>query len=342
MTTRPPNLEEIDAAAAAWVARRDAGLNAAEQRTFAVWCAENPLHAEALRRFEATWEALGRPRRTGVAATLRSELDSRLTRRRWWRAAAAVAGLILVAAGTWWLRPPAPASGTPAPALVRSRIMTPEQRTLSDGSRLELSEGAEVAVSFTPDARRLRLVRGEAHFSVVKDLARPFIVTAGGVEFRAVGTAFSVTLDPARVELLVTEGRVAVEATAAPQVAAATPLGTVDAGERLALPVAPAAAAAPRAPVPAVETVAPEEIARRQAWRRPRVEFSGAPLSEVVAVLNRQQPRRIELGDPTLAAVPLSGRFQADDLEVFTALLESGFDIAAEDRGGVLVLRRTR
>jgi ferric-dicitrate binding protein FerR (iron transport regulator) len=65
-------------------------------------------------------------------------------------------------------------------------------------------------------------------------------------------------------------------------------------------------------------------------------------LSEVVAVLNRQQPRRIELGEPALAQVTLSGRFLAEDIEVFTALLESGFGIKADEQNGVLVLRRIR
>lgn len=338
MKPRPPTLDEIDAAAAVWVARRDAGLDAQERRDFAAWCAENPLHAEALRRFEATWAELGRPRRTGVGATLQSELASRLRRRvRRRLAAAALAGLMLLGSA-WWLQPLALPTPPPAPAIARSTVVTPVQRLLADGSRLEFSDGAEVAVDFTPGERRVWLVRGEVHFSVAKDSSRPFIVTAGGVEFRAVGTAFSLTLDLARVELLVTEGRVSVQAPAAAREIA--PAKTVDAGERLALQVA--AAPATPAATPAVETVAPHEIARRQAWRRPRVEFSGAPLSEVVAVLNRCQPRRIELADPALAGVTLSGRFQADDIEVFTALLESGFGISAQERDGVIHLARNR
>lgn len=340
MKSRPPTLSEIDAAAATWVARRDAGLTAAEQQAFAAWCAENPLHAEALRRFESTWAALGRPRRTGVSTTLRSELDVRLRRRRHRRLATAAMIIGLLAGGTWLLRPPPAPDIPPARSLARSAIVTPRQTTLADGSRLEFSEGADVVVSFTAVERRVRLVKGEVHFAVAKDVTRPFIVSAGGIEFRAVGTAFSVTLDPARVEILVTEGRVAVEQAVASRTNDPSSLGNVNAGQRLALHVAAAAAMTP--PVSAVESVDPEEIARRQAWRRPRVEFSGAPLSEVVEVLNRHQPRRIEIGDPLLARVTLSGRFQADDIEVFTALLESGFGIRCEDRNGVLVLWRDR
>ncbi len=342
MKPRPPTLDEIDALAAAWVARRDVGLNAHEQKEFAHWCAANPLHAEAIRRFESTWAALGRPRRTGAAATLRSELNARVGTRRRHRLAAAVATLALLMGVFLWRSSTTPQAlpVTGAPAVARTKILVPAHRVLPDGSHVELSEGAEVTEHFSLQTRRVRLVRGEAHFSVTKDPTRPFIVTAGEVEFRAVGTAFSVTLAPARVELLVTEGRVAVAQPVASTTEAAAPIETVDAGQRLALAVPTSRTATPAKP--SVQALAPEEIARRQAWRRPRVEFSGAPLSEVVAIMNREQSRKIELGEPDLAKVSLSGRFQADDLDVFTTLLESGFGITAVERDGVILLLRSR
>ena len=51
---------------------------------------------------------------------------------------------------------------------------------------------------------------GEAYFTVAKNPGRPFVVAAGGVGVRAVGTAFNVRLDSDAVEVLVTEGRVQV------------------------------------------------------------------------------------------------------------------------------------
>jgi transmembrane sensor len=93
---------------------------------------------------------------------------------------------------------------------------------------------------------------------------------------------------------------------------------------------------------PAVQTVAPAQIAERLAWLNPRVEFSGAPLSEVVTVLNRYNATRFTLGDPVLAGVPLSGLFRADDPETFTRLLETGFGITSERRGDEVVLRKGR
>jgi len=72
------------------------------------------------------------------------------------------------------------------------------------------------------------------------------------------------------------------------------------------------------------------------------VEFSGAPLSEVVTVLNRYNRTKFVLGDAELAKVPLSGLFRADDTETFMRMLETGFGIASEQRGGEIVLRKAR
>ena len=76
---------------------------------------------------------------------------------------------------------------------------------------MELNAGGEVSEHFTTAERRVRLVRGEAHFTVTKDAARPFVVEAGAVRLRALGTAFNVRFEPSAVEVLVTHGRVQVE-----------------------------------------------------------------------------------------------------------------------------------
>src|SRR6185312_8533669 len=89
-------------------------------------------------------------------------------------------------------------------------ISQPERKTLVDGSVVELRDTAEIAVDYAGPLRRVTLRRGEALFQVAKNPARPFVVKAGGLEVRAVGTAFSVQIDGAAVDVLVTEGRVSV------------------------------------------------------------------------------------------------------------------------------------
>ena len=55
-----------------------------------------------------------------------------------------------------------------------------EVRTLADGSVVELNKGAEIAVDFSGAERHIRLLRGEAHFTVEPDPSRPFVVSVAG------------------------------------------------------------------------------------------------------------------------------------------------------------------
>lgn len=338
MKRHSSTLDDIDGTAAEWVARRDAGLAEHEQIEFEAWCAASVLHAEAVARFEMTWIALGRPRRAGAQTELTRELQRTARRRRQRRLVRAGAGLaVVLAVGLAWreLRPP---------IVPRSQTVmhVPTRLNLADGSVIEYPPTAEVKVDYSGTLRRVTLSRGEAHFTVAPDPARPFVVDAGGVAVRAVGTAFSVQLGGRAVEVLVTEGVVAV-AKAAPKGAAAAsadppvPLAVVGAGNRLVIAVALQPTA-----VPQLNPVEHQEVAERLAWLNPRVEFSGAPLSEVVAVLNRYNRERLVLGDGALADVPLSGLFRADDAETFIRMLETGFGISIERRDGEIVLRKAR
>ncbi len=89
--------------------------------------------------------------------------------------------------------------------------LEPERHVLEDGSVVELNALTKLDVQYTPTERRVRLVRGEAYFIVAKNPQRPFRVSANQVTVQAVGTAFSVGLDPKELSVLVTEGKVRVE-----------------------------------------------------------------------------------------------------------------------------------
>ncbi len=65
-TVRPTDPE---AAASAWIARRDAGLSEPEAAEFSRWAAEPPP-ARALARHEQAWQFAERPRLAGVGAAV--------------------------------------------------------------------------------------------------------------------------------------------------------------------------------------------------------------------------------------------------------------------------------
>src|SRR5207244_2744250 len=98
-----------------------------------------------------------------------------------------------------------------APTIVASVVPRPDRQLLSDGSVVELNARAEIESNFTDSQRNVRLVRGEALFSVAKDHSRPFVVQVGPITVKAVGTAFNIRHSPKQIEILVTEGRIAIE-----------------------------------------------------------------------------------------------------------------------------------
>ena len=81
-----------------------------------------------------------------------------------------------------------------------------EHLDLADGSRIELNTDTRLTVSYTPAERVIYLKHGEAHFVVVSDKHRPFVVYTDIGAVRAVGTAFRVRVLEADVEVTVADG----------------------------------------------------------------------------------------------------------------------------------------
>ncbi len=325
--------DAIESAAAEWLLRRQGGLVPAEARRFAAWLAADARHGAALAELEAAWATLNFPGQVGRAAEAKRLLAARAVRRgrrRFAAAAAAVAfaavAFVGVQAGRWASR---------EPTAVSAVTPRPDTQTLPDGSTVELNAGAEIAVEFTPAVRAVRLVKGEALFSVQKNSARPFVVSASEVAVRAVGTAFAVRHGGGAVGVLVTEGRVAVE-RASPvleSAVGAAPL-LVAAGDRVEVPVA-----GPTDPALRVSAVSAAEMATALAWRGHRVEFTRTTLAAAVAVFNRQNRVQIAVADPVVGRIAISGIFWADDPESFVRLLESGFALHAVRTSDTFVLR---
>ena len=345
----------IEHTAAAWLARCDRGLTPAEQDEFLQWRRDDPRHAAALARLEKTWGALdalaaewrpehsARPNPDLLAATARGS-----GWRRWWLfpvglAAAAAAALMFFPRGLEpAANPPVPRRSVvriapPATTLTHSGMLKhePERITLPDGSVVDLNAGAKIEVAFVTEERRVRLLSGEAHFTVTKNPARPFVVAAAGVAVRAVGTAFSVELGEASVAVLVTEGRVRLDQPAGgPTGEPGYEAPVLLAGQRAVIETSAPAAA------PVVAAVTATEMERALAWQGVRLEFVDMPLAEVAAEFNHHNVRQLVV-DPAVAGLRVGGNFRAENVDAFVRLLESSFGVAAGPRpDGATVLRR--
>ena len=321
--------------AARWTVRRDRGLSAAEAIEFELWLAADPRHAAAMARASGTWTRLDLVPDEIAQRALAAVTRRRLKRRRAFRlglAAAAAAAIFFVFA---WrpsadVVPPPPAS---AAALV---AVGPRTLELADGTLVRLNAASELVEEFSVAERRVRLARGEAHFTVVRQPGRPFVVAARDARVRAVGTAFNVNLQAAQIEVLVTEGEVRIASDRIGD--AAAPL--VGAGERAVLPAAGAGERA-KAPPIVVTRVEATEVRRALAWQDSLLRLGGATLAEVVAEFERRTGQRVRIQDPELGGLRLGGRLRADDVEGFANLLASALPIAVERADdGALVLRK--
>jgi transmembrane sensor len=344
--SHPDDLHRIDLEAAEWLIKHDRGFTPTEQDHYFQWLAADPRHGEWFARHRETWRELNTLAQWRPEHSLEPNPDllapakSRRRRARvvwFWSGAltAAAAGLAVVLA--LWQSPRAVEGLAPVPAKIAAQSY--ERRVLEDGSVIELNRGALVAVDYTAEVRRVRLLQGEALFTVEKNPGRPFIVHAAGVDVRAIGTAFNVRLAADNVEVLVTHGRVQVEtpATVAENLTGqvmATAIPVLEAGESVTVPLTVTA------PLPQVSRMTEDEMTRRLAWQPRLLEFKSTPLAEVVAEFNRHGGPRIVIADAGLETIPIVMSFRSDNAEGFVRLLELTAGVKAERAGDTLVLRR--
>jgi transmembrane sensor len=328
--------ERLDLEASAWLVKRDRGFTPAEQDEYFQWLAADARHGEALARQQRTWRELDLLAQwcPEHAAEPNPDLLARpAPRPRWgWRRLAAplalAASLVLL---LWWRSPASTAETVaadpvPAPAYQRQE--------LADGSSIELNGDARVVVAYNAAERRVVLEHGEALFTVTPDPSRPFVVRAGGVDVRALGTAFNVRLADGEVEVTVTEGRVGVVRNEAlPAFPGPLELGV---GQRARVVFdAPTLA-------PEVVHLTADEIAVTLAWQPRLLDFDAAPLHEVVAAFNRHGGPRLRLADPATADYPIVASIRSDNVEAFVRLLELSGEWRVELRAGEFVLHPRR
>jgi transmembrane sensor len=304
--------DRIEADAALWLVRVDSAGSPEKWVALDAWLAANPRHRAAFLRLSAGWRRAEQLRNLkAFDGSVDVNLLSPRAVREWqaasrpskWRltwsfalkAATAAAVLVL---GIYWVAPLAlERLGTQVYA---TQLGEHRHIQLPDGSTVDLNTDSELRVRLTDERRRVMLARGEAAFKVTHNPKRPFDVQAGRNVVRVLGTAFSVRLrDEARVDVRVTEGRVAISPP--PLLAVLTPGDTaVIASGRVAI---------------TQERV--DILARRLMWTDGRLFFNGETLAEAVGEFNRYNHRSLVITDPKIAGLRISGTFQARDPEGF-------------------------
>ncbi|WP_164857260.1 FecR family protein [Sphingomonas crocodyli] len=281
-------LEEVRHEAARWIAERDAGLlSADDEQAFLIWLHADPLHEAAYRRLEGSWQAMD-----DMPAQARI-LESKPTRQKH-RIAGVVAAVAVIAIVGATLD---------MPMRLRADAITGtgERRdvTLPDGSIARLNTDSAIEVDYADGRRAVRLLSGEAAFTVAADAARPFTVQAGSGTTTALGTRFIVRLRGAQADVSVTEHKVRVAASAD----AETPDWSAVVEEGQAISYGPDGAT-DRHDIDTYDA---------EGWTRGKLVFVDRPLAEVVAELNRYHPGYIGVIGGELSQRRFSGVFPLND-----------------------------
>jgi transmembrane sensor len=336
-----PSEEQVRAAVAqqagTWfIANQSGSLEQAERAAFVAWLKASPIHVEeylgvaliahdlpaAMDEPDLPLESLLEMARAddtnGVVSLeppmrVRDLPSKQVSRPRTWSFATSTAAavLVLAASALWWLHD-GDLLGLPKTYQTThgEQIVVP----LPDGSELHLNTDSSVTVRYTRSERVVEIARGQALFTVARDDHRRFRVAAGDVHVLAVGTQFDTYRRPDTTIVTVVEGSVAVLAGKPPPGESGLPPDAlrvnagyqvhVDAGGVLAQPI-------------------PVDLQQTLAWLQREVAFEQRPLGEVADEFNRYGSIPIEIDDAALRALPISGVFDAYDIDSFVAFLQT-------------------
>jgi transmembrane sensor len=337
-----PSAMTVGEAAAYWLVKHDVhSLSSEEQRAFDVWLASDPAHREAYERTQSLWNDFEQDADPAELRALRTAaLGVGPAARRWPRIAALVAVGVVAAFSvlnlnsSWHSR----SDGVTASAapLATERYSTAHNErstvTLSDGTVVTLNVGTTLAVGFTPAERFVRLTGGQAFFEVAKNARRPFVVAAADRRVTALGTQFDVRLDPDRVEVVLLEGKVAVDhdsPTVLERLNIRKAHVELKPGEKLV--------AALGEPMTVTDTNAQRVTSWRQGW----VVFDNETVGNAVAELNRYADHSLAVPEESVRNLRFSGVFRVGQPGRFAAIIGELLPVKAVEgiHGETLLIR---
>lgn len=316
----------------------------AEQARFLGWLKQSPRHIKEFLFADTVWREVGQTRFEGldldalIAQARADQGQSNIvpltngdpevaerpppTRSRWRIAIAAsvvcmAAGLLFTA---WWTTSRTPSYST----------AVGEQRSirLDDGSLLHMNTHSRVEIRYSEQVRELRLMEGEALFTVQRDGRRPFVVHAGNAVIRALGTQFNVHRRARDITIAVISGAVQITADEPHSTPSVDLKPTrLDAGQEARI-----------ATGGKISRTDPD-VSTALAWRERRMVFKGETLEAVAMEFNRYNRRQIRVEGEAARGKLLSGTFDADDPDSLILFLRKLDDLEVESGGEGLVIR---
>lgn len=240
------------------------------------WLEQSPAHRMEYEATQRTWRALDH-----LAPAEEPRAARRNNKWTWGLGLAATVAMTFVAVQALITKD-----------VYQTQVAEHRELILPDRSRVQLGARSIVKIDFSNEHRKVKLLAGEAFFSIAKDATRPFVVDAGVSTVTAIGTAFNVRRYENTVTVEVAEGSVRL-GNAASNLKPGQE-ASMDADGR----------------VMALRTTPLESVA---AWRIGRHSYIDEPLSLIVADLNRYSSRRVTIDDPQLANLRITTTFFSDE-----------------------------
>lgn len=194
---------------------------------------------------------------------------------------------------------------------------------LQDGSTIHLNASSAVAFDYTDRKRSIRLLKGQALFTVAKDPNRPFTVEAGEARVTALGTAFDIRHRDDEIDVSVTHNSVLVEF----EEKSNEPL-RLHQGESISY-----------TEEGFVSEISKADLNTVLAWQRDQLVLDNAPLSYIVEELQGRFYGKIVIADADLASRKLSGTISIKDIHATLAFLEKALGVKSTIVGPLIILR---
>ena len=260
------------------------------------WRNAHPAHEEAWQTIESVWQDIATPvqqlaeKETNVLSDYLVAMDKNHARKAACRrfGSAAALCMMLVMLADLWLQNPSWIQNLSADQVAAKG----ERREvlLADGSKVLLDADSAFCIEFTPEARRIHLLRGGAFFDVVPSKT-PFIVDTHAGSVRVLGTQFDVRLQESHGVVTLARGSVAVSSKSQLQPTMIKP------GQQVAF--SPQGVAAPVS----------INVEDAMAWHGGRYVFYRARLGDVIRELERYRPGRVMIPYSALAEQRVTGSF---------------------------------
>jgi transmembrane sensor len=315
-----------------WLLRIQAGsLDSEDLAQWLQWY-DDSANREAFEEIQATFEsihALPARERSALASRLddvhepRTPVTHSWFSRRLWAPAFAAALAFIAFVVIWQLRD----NRTIETSAFKTERAAHRDISLPDGSRVRLGAKSQLFVNFTSQTRYLVLEGGEAFFEVAKDSNRPFLVQAGAVTIRAVGTEFNVRRVMDHTIVAVTEGAVDVLQPRQTATLNSSKAIHLNAGEQVSI--------GPLEPVVAVKQIEPRAAT---GWQEGRLEFADEPLAMVIDTINRYSQRDVVITNQAVNEFRFTGTVSREHIDEWLLALSEIFPVDVRRVGDETVL----